>query len=81
MFGAKYAMGATTFMVSTGRNNEKSTANVDKKIMGYGADYALSKRTNLYVRYDNRDANTNVTSADSTNGVTKRTAVGVRHTF
>jgi len=81
MFGAKYAMGATTFMVSTGRNNEKSAANVDKKIMGYGADYALSKRTNLYVRYDNRDADTNTTAATSAAGVTKRTAVGVRHTY
>ena len=81
MFGGKYKLGQTTLFVSTGKNNEKSTANVDKKIMGYGADYELSKRTNLYVRYDNRDANTNVTSADSTNGVTKRTAVGIRHTF
>jgi predicted porin len=81
MFGVKYVMGATTFMASTGRSNEKSTANVDKKIMGYGADYAMSKRTSLYARYDNRDADTNTTVATATAGITKRTSVGIRHTF
>jgi len=81
MFGAKYAMGDTTFFFSTGKSNEKSTANVDKKITGYGADYALSKRTALYARFDNRDADTNTTAATAAAGITKRTAIGIRHTF
>jgi len=81
MFGAKYMMGDTTFFFSTGKSNEKSTANVDKKITGYGADYALSKRTALYARYDNRDADTNTTAATAAAGITKRTSVGIRHTF
>jgi len=81
MFGAKYAMGATTFLISTGKSNEKSTANVDKKITGYGVDYAMSKRTNLYARFDNRDADTNTTAATAAAGITKRSAVGIKHTF
>ena len=81
MIGAKYVMGATTLMASMGSSNEKSTANVDKKIAGIGADYALSKRTNLYARYDTRDADTNVATDAAASGVTKRTAFGVRHTF
>lgn len=81
MIGAKYVMGATTLMASMGSSNDKTTANVDKKIAGIGADYALSKRTALYARYDTRDANKNDGGDTSTTGVTKRTAVGIRHTF
>ncbi len=77
MLGGKYTMGATTLMASVGNSNEKSAANVDKKIYGIGADYALSKRTNLYARYENRDADS-VSAADDK---TKVTAIGVRHTF
>ncbi len=81
MIGAKYVMGATTLMASMGSSNDKTSANVDKKIAGIGADYALSKRTALYARYDTRDANKNSATDDATNGSTKRTAIGVRHTF
>jgi predicted porin len=81
MIGASYTMGATTLMASMGNSNDKTSANVDKKISGIGADYALSKRTNLYVRMDSRDANKNSATDDAANGTTKRTAVGVRHTF
>jgi predicted porin len=81
MFGVKYVVSATTFMASTGRSNEKSTTNVDKKIMGYGADYVMSKRTSLYALNDNRDADTNTTAATAAAGITKRTSVGIRHTF
>jgi predicted porin len=81
MFGAKYTVGATSFMISTGSSNEKSTANVDKKILGYGVNHDLSKRTTLYARLDTRDADTNTAGATAAAGVTKRTAVGIRHTF
>jgi len=81
MIGAKYVIGATTLMASFGKNNDKTTNNVDKKIAGIGADYALSKRTALYARFDTRDANTNSATADATNGTVKRTAVGVRHSW
>jgi predicted porin len=81
MFGAKHTMGAITLMASMGSSNEKSAANVDKKITGIGADYALSKRTNAYVRYENRDADKNVATDATASGITKVTAIGVRHTF
>lgn len=82
MLGAKYVMGATTLMASVGNSDDKvASSNVDKKIYGIGADYALSKRTNLYARYENRDANKNSGTDDATNGSTKVTAIGVRHTF
>lgn len=75
MLGAKYVMGATTLLASYGNNDDKTAANKDGKIAGIGADYALSKRTNLYVRYDDR------TNATATNDSVKRTAFGVKHTF
>ena len=81
MFGAKYVMGATTLMASMGSSNDKTSSKVDKKVSGIGADYALSKRTSAYVRYENRDANKNSSTDDSTNGSTKVTAIGVRHSF
>ncbi len=77
MLGAKYVIGATTVMASVGNNNDKLAANADRKIYGIGADYALSKRTALYARYDNRDGNSTSAADDKT----KRTAIGVRHTF
>lgn len=77
VFGAKYVMGATTLLASMGSSNEKSTANVDKKIAGIGADYALSKRTNAYVRYENKDGDKNSAANDKVT----TTAFGIKHTF
>ncbi len=77
MLGAKYVMGAVSLMASMGQNDDKLTANADRKIYGIGADYALSKRTALYARFDNRDGN----STSTADNKTKRTAIGVRHTF
>jgi predicted porin len=73
MIGGKYVIGAVTLIANYGKNDDKLVAAVDKKITGIGADYALSKRTALYARFDKR---TSVGAEDIT-----RTAVGVRHTF
>ncbi len=81
MVGVRYVMGATTLMASMGKNDDKTSGNVDKKIAGIGADYALSKRTSLYARFDTRDANTNDATSNTASGTTKRSAIGVRHTF
>ena len=97
MFGAKYTMGQIDLMASFGKRNDKSVddvgsgttkayANSDKKVMGLGADYNLSKRTALWARYESRDPNTNRTGLNPTNSAasndaTKTTAVGIRHTF
>jgi predicted porin len=79
--GASYPMGAVTLHASIANSNDKTTANVDKKIMGLGADYALSKRSTVYGRYENRDANSNSGADSSAAGSTKTMHVGVRHTF
>jgi predicted porin len=55
----------------------QATWNLNKKTIGLGADYRLSKRTNLYVRYENLDSNTDNTAT----GETISTAFGVRHQF
>jgi predicted porin len=55
----------------------QATWNLNRKIIGFGADYRLSKRTNLYVRYENYDSNTDNTAT----GETTTTAFGVRHQF
>ena len=70
--------------ITLANSNDQTTADVDKSIMGLGADYALSKRSNLYARYENRDADTSsakkaVDAAAS--GATKTIHIGVRHTF
>lgn len=77
MLGGKYAIGATTLLASLGRNDDRTSANADKKIYGLGADYNLSKRSKLFARYENRVADTSVT----TNQTTKVTSVGIMHTF
>lgn len=79
--GANYVMGAYTFAASMANNNDKTAANADRKIMGLGVDYALSKRSALYARYESRDANKNLSADTSAAGVTKTTHVGIRHSF
>ena len=79
--GASFPMGAVTLHASIANSNDKTANNVDKKIMGLGADYALSKRSTVYGRYENRDANTNSGADTSAAGATKVMHVGVRHTF
>jgi len=51
--------------------------NLNSKMIGIGADYRLSKRSNLYVRYENRDSNTD----NAGTGETVVTMIGVRHQF
>jgi predicted porin len=82
--GASYPMGAVTLHASIANSNDKTAANVDKSIMGLGADYALSKRTAVYGRYENRDADTSSAAKAvdaAASGATKTMHVGVRHTF
>ena len=67
-------------------------ANADRKILGLGVDYALSKRTAIWARYQSIDPNTNRSGVNTTvptaaaNTVAsfdavKTTAVGIRHSF
>ena len=81
VLGANYDLGTVELKASIGATNDKSAANVDRKILGLGADYKLSKRSALWARYENRDANKNLGDDVSAAGTTKTFAVGVRHTF
>jgi predicted porin len=78
-----YAMGATTLMASTGTFENKVGAK--SKLAAIGADYALSKRTAVYARYESIDDKAGAIAAAATidGAGTKRTrtAVGVRHAF
>ncbi len=79
-----YTMGAVTVMAQAGtltdnRDSDKS------KLVGLGADYALSKRSALYARYETIDDKAGVIAAaatiDGSSTKRTRTALGLRHTF
>jgi predicted porin len=73
---AKYMMGSWSFMANILKDNDSSAADADRKLTGLGVDYALSKRTAAYLRYEKWDNNTNVTDND---GVAYQ--IGMRHSF
>jgi len=54
-----------------------NSVNTNRKLIGFGADYRLSKRTSLYARYENVDLNTD----NANTGETVTTSIGVRHQF
>jgi predicted porin len=90
---AAYTMGATTLMAQFGELKDKQgTGNnlaftgQKSKLASVGADYALSKRTAVYARYESIEDKAGVaaiTGYTAVNGETTRTrtAVGVRHAF
>jgi predicted porin len=82
-----YTMGATTLMAQVGSLKANAGANSGKKsdLIGLGADYALSKRTAVYARYESIDDKAGVAANPATlvgtNDKRTRTAIGVRHAF
>ncbi|MDP1735242.1 MAG: porin [Sulfuritalea sp.] len=74
----KYAFtGALTGGINVVRVDDKLTLNQDRSLTGLGLDYAMSKRTTAYGRYENGDN-------DKSNGATgkfTRYQVGLRHSF
>ena len=92
--GATYAMGAHTLMAQVGEYKLKNSTSASaaayvgktSKLWSLGYDYALSKRTAVYARYESIDdkanAITKVATVDSvTDGKRTRTALGLRHSF
>jgi len=81
---AKYVMGANTFgaVVGTATNN---LTGLSSKFTGAGYDYALSKTTNLYARYerlaDNAVTVAAVTGFTESSTTRSRTAFGLRQQF
>lgn len=69
--------GALAVMANVLRVDDKLSANKDASLVGLGADYALSKRTAAYYRFEQADTN----KADATAGKYVTQAIGLRHTF
>lgn len=73
----KYAVtGNIDLMGNYLKDDGKTAADVDRKLLGLGADYKFSKRTAAYFRYQKADPNTNVGS-----NTTTTYAMGMRHSF
>jgi predicted porin len=79
-----YTMGAVTLMASAGQLKEKESGE-KSKLAALGADYALSKRTAVYARYESINDKIGIVSNPATlagtNDKRTRTAIGVRHAF
>jgi len=69
---------AIDVMYLTAAVNDKNSANYDRKMTGFGADYKLSKTTRAYFRMDSLTLNTNTVSSGSE---IKRSAFGVSTSF
>ena len=78
----KYAVGSNIELVANYlvRTSDVSVVN-NAKVYGGGADYILSKRTNLYARYELIDVNTDSKFATPGGSITNAFALGVKHTF
>lgn len=91
LIGARYVTGAHTFAVVVGNSKDSGTATAAQINLGKGKtsnlaslgyDYALSKRTALYGRYENINDDGNVLGGNTANDNKRtRTALGLRHTF
>jgi predicted porin len=71
--------GTTSVMANLGKFDDKTAANADSTITGLGMDYALSKRTTAYIRYENRKIDNIVAAASIKQQTT--TAFGLQHNF
>jgi predicted porin len=78
---AKYVMGQIDLLGNyTVRTSNIAGVN-NASVLGLGANYNLSKRTSVYYRYEQANANTN-NQADTAGGsVTNVSMVGLRHAF
>jgi len=78
-YGGTYTMGMIDFMLLTSATNDTTTANIDKKMTGYGVNYNLSKTARAYVRADSLNYYSN--GAAASGSAIKRTAFGISKSF
>ena len=76
--GVAHTMGAITLRASQA---EQKTNLIKETVTGLRADYALSKRSTVYMGYENWDNKNATLSATVNSGDRKITSVGVKHTF
>jgi len=79
---AKYEMSPSIdlFANYVSRTSNLSTVN-NAKLIGFGFDYKLSKRTVAYGRYETYDVNTDGKAAVAGGSVTSQGGFGIRHAF
>ena len=77
--GATYSMNAWEFLGQMAKVNDKSAANIDRKMVGLGVNYNMSKTARIYARYDSIDWASNQT--ESAGSKQSRYAVGVSKSF
>ncbi len=78
-FGVTYTTGAFDVLAQIAEVDDKSTTNVDRKMVGLGVNYNLSKTARAYVRYDTINFGDNVAAA--TGSKQNRYAIGVSKSF
>ena len=77
-YGASYTTGPIDLMYNFAKVDDKTTANIDRKITGLGANYNFSKMTYAYYRFDKINYSTNAAGASTDQ---TRNAVGVAIKF
>ncbi|MDK9714957.1 MAG: porin [Sulfuritalea sp.] len=77
----KYAVtGALSLMANVLKVDDKLVGNQDRNVNGLGLDYALSKRTTAYGRYETGDNDKSAVVGNGTGGFS-RYQIGMRHSF
>ena len=77
--GATYNMGAWDIMGQYAKVDDKSTTDRDRKMVGLGVNYNLSKTARVYARYDNIDWASN--KAEAAGSKQNRFALGMSKSF
>ena len=67
-------------MANVLRQDDKLVADSDRNLNALGLDYAMSKRTSAYVRWEDGDNDKSAVAGAATGKFT-RTALGLKHTF
>lgn len=85
LVGVAVPSGATTWLVSFIRKNDRDFANNDADQVAFGASYALSRRTDFYAAFsrinNRRGANYKVGNASESGSGDKAINIGMRHAF
>jgi predicted porin len=85
LVGVSVPFGATKLMASYIHKDDRSVANANANQFGIGADYTLSKRTNLYMSYakinNSNGATYTVGNASDLGSGDSQFNAGVRHSF
>ena len=77
--GGTYTVGAVDVLAQYAKVDDKSSTNVDRKMVGLGVNYNFSKTARAYVRYDNINYGDNVVAAAGSKQ--NRVALGVSKSF